>query len=130
MVEKDSGLENSLVVGAQTTDGGAQLWGPARHGDDIGRQGVAIPQPTITQHRMPTPSPSPDAKVYPKPGGLVREYVEVFDYAGGLQFRGFVAEKDDERALLVFFDKGILGADMKPGCVFGTAKTFLSENSC
>jgi hypothetical protein len=47
--------------------------------------------------------------------GLVRDYVEVWDYAGGARFRGFVAEKDDERALFVFFDKEVIGKDLKPG---------------
>lgn len=50
-----------------------------------------------------------------KTTGLVKEYVEVFDYVGGLQFRGFVAEKGDERALFVFFENSALGADLKPG---------------
>lgn len=104
MVEKDTGLETSLVMDA-----------PSSNGAPGSTNSVAIPQQTTTKHGIPTPSPSPDAMVLPKTTGLVKEYVEVFDYVGGLQFRGFVAEKGDERALFVFFENSALGADLKPG---------------
>lgn len=71
---------------------------------------------TIMKHDLPTPSPSPDSKVYPDAAeGLVKDYVEVFDYAGGLRFRGFIAEKDDERSMFIFFDEEVIGEDLKPG---------------
>lgn len=113
LVEKDTGLENSLVMDAQERE-------ESRNDDntrsDDGGHGMAIPQQTLLKHALPTPSPSPtDAMLFAKPCGLVKDLIEVFDYAGGLQFRGFVAEKDDERALFVFFDQSIIGADMKPG---------------
>ncbi|RMZ18662.1 hypothetical protein D0862_00110 [Hortaea werneckii] len=104
LVEKDTGLETSLVMDA-----------PSSNGAPGSTNSVAIPQQTTTKHGIPTPSPSPDAMVLPKTTGLVKEYVEIFDYVGGLQFRGFVAEKGDERALFVFFENSALGADLKPG---------------
>jgi len=86
--------------------------------------GVDIPR---TVHGLPTPSPSPDGRSYPKPGGgggAVKEYVEVFDYVGGARFRGFVAEQGGERSMFVFFDKEVIGKDLKPGYV----STYTSAN--
>ena len=103
LVEKDAGLENSLVM------------------DIRNENSKAMPTPlkqqqhTILKHDMPTPSPSPDGRIYPTTGGLIREYVEVWDYAGGARFRGFVAERGDERSLFVFFDREVVGLDLKPG---------------
>ncbi|KAF4551438.1 Hypothetical protein D9617_13g099370 [Elsinoe fawcettii] len=45
--------------------------------------------------------------------GKVREFVEVWTYHSGLRFRGFVADKDGERALFVFFEKDAVGKDLK-----------------
>ena len=73
--------------------------------------GAMLVGATMANH----PSPSPDGKIYPEVEGLVRDYVEVFDYAGGLRFRGFVVEKDDERSLFIFFDEEVIGHDLKPG---------------
>lgn len=46
---------------------------------------------------------------------LVSEWVEIWDYAGGLRFRGFVADRDGERALFIFFDQEVMGKDLKHG---------------
>lgn len=47
---------------------------------------------------------------------MVRRYVEVWDYAGdGARFRGFAAEHENESTLFVFFDKNIIGKDLKHG---------------
>lgn len=107
LVEKDAGARDPLVMGVR----GKMRVGdgkPAAH-----RQQQQ--QKTIMRHDLPTPSPSPDGKIYPPTAGLIKEYVEVFDYAGGLRFRGFVAEKDDERSLFIFFDEEVIGQDLKPG---------------
>jgi len=74
---------------------------------------------------LPTPSPSPDGILGPgmqeiayahmeKPG-MVEEWVEVWDYSGGLRFRGFVAEQDAVKTLFVFFDHQVMGKDLKKG---------------
>ncbi|KAK4548994.1 hypothetical protein LTR36_008767 [Oleoguttula mirabilis] len=103
LVEKNTGLENSLVMDVQ-------------HNSSNMNSARDIPQHTITKHDLPTPSPSPDGRIYPKKeGGLIREYVEMWDYAGGTRFRGFVVEKEDERAMFVLFDKEVIGKDLKPG---------------
>jgi hypothetical protein len=112
LVEKNGGLENSLVMDARNST--------QKSANHTGAAGVEIPQRqqkqhTNLKHDLPTPSPSPDERRYPNLNGLVRDYVEVWDYAGGARFRGFVAEKDDERALFVFFDKEVIGKDLKPG---------------
>jgi len=43
------------------------------------------------------------------------EWMEMWDYVGGIQFRGFVTEKDDEKAMFVFFDQAVLDGDLKAG---------------
>lgn len=98
LVEKDTGLETSLLMDLRNTS-----------------SNVPIPQSTIVHHGQPTPSASPDGRLYPNTGGLLREYVEVWDYAGGARFRGFVAEKDDMRSMFIFFDREVVGMDLKPG---------------
>lgn len=107
LVEKDSGLENSLVMDLRTNNG---------HHDGHGSDAQPIPQSTVLRHGQVTPSPSPDGRVFPKSeGGMIKEYVEVYDYAGGARFRGFVAEKEDMRSMFIFFDKEVIGMDLKPG---------------
>ncbi|KAK3116473.1 hypothetical protein LTR53_003137 [Teratosphaeriaceae sp. CCFEE 6253] len=99
-VEEDTGRQNSLVMDGQS-----------QHSNrvDVPSRG------TVLQSGLPTPSPSPDGRVYSKPGGMLKGYVEVFDYIGGARFRGFVAEKEDERSMFVFFDTEVIGKDLKPG---------------
>jgi predicted neutral ceramidase superfamily lipid hydrolase len=107
LVEKDTGRQNSLVVDAHLSNSSNK---------EASSTGVTIPQHgTIMQHALPTPSPSPDGRTYPKMGGLVREYVEMWDYVGSTRFRGFVAEKEGERSLFIFFDREVIGKDLKPG---------------
>ncbi|MCJ1369719.1 hypothetical protein MMC20_000931 [Loxospora ochrophaea] len=45
----------------------------------------------------------------------LEEWLEVWDYASNLEFRGFVGSNGDERSLVVFFDSSIVGHDLKPG---------------
>ena len=110
LVEKDTGLENSLMMDLRNNNTSST--------NGAGTNYKPIPQPpqhhTTFQHGQPTPSPSPDGRSYPKHGDLIKEYVEVWDYAGGARFRGFVAEKN-ERAMFIFFDKEVIGMDLKPG---------------
>jgi hypothetical protein len=47
----------------------------------------------------------------------VTDCIEMWDYVGGIRFRGFIAEKDGERALFVFFDQAVIGGDLKAGYV-------------
>ncbi|KAK0248064.1 hypothetical protein LTS09_016814 [Friedmanniomyces endolithicus] len=108
LVERDSGRQKSRVMYAQESRSGG--------GDGSGKVAMGVDVPR-TVHGLPTPSPSPDGRSYPKPGGgrAVKEYVEVFDYVGGARFRGFVAEQGGERSMFVFFDKEVVGKDLKPG---------------
>jgi len=50
-----------------------------------------------------------------KQKGLVTDWLEIWDYVGGNRFRGFVAEKDGERTMCVFFDQEVIGGDLKAG---------------
>lgn len=68
------------------------------------------------KHDLPTPAPSPDGRIYPVQSERVKDYVEVWDYIAGARFRGFVAENSGaQRDLFVFFDRAIIGQDLKPG---------------
>ena len=49
----------------------------------------------------------------------VSQHVEIWTYASGLRFRGFVADKDGARSLFVFFDKEVIDKDLKKGYVCG-----------
>ena len=51
--------------------------------------------------------------------GLVRQWVEVFDYRGDANFSGFVAEdKHGDKALMVFFGQDIASKELKHGYFF------------
>lgn len=60
-------------------------------------------------------SPSPEAMGMVYDNGIISDWVEVWDYVGGIRFRGFVAEKSEEKALFVFFDQNVVGGDLKAG---------------
>jgi hypothetical protein len=47
--------------------------------------------------------------------GAITDYIEMWDYIGGIRFRGFVAEKEDEKAMFVFFDETVIAGDLKAG---------------
>ncbi|PZC93822.1 ornithine decarboxylase antizyme [Pyrenophora tritici-repentis] len=47
--------------------------------------------------------------------GSITDYIEMWDYVGGIRFRGFVAEKEDQRAMFVFFDEPVIKGDIKAG---------------
>ena len=111
LVEKDAGFENSLVVDTRT------LQDKPTHGGQASSLPVRLPHDTLMKHNLPTPSQSPDMRDDPRVSSLVKEYVEVWDYTGGARFRGFVAEKETDRTLFVFFDSHVLGQDLKPGYV-------------
>lgn len=80
---------------------------------------------TMVKHGLVTPGQSPEVtaqqKVDTEPvpvadaDMLIQRWLEVYDYAGGARFRGFIAAKEDERAMFVFFDDGVLASDLKPG---------------
>jgi len=45
----------------------------------------------------------------------ISDWIEMWDYVGGIRFRGFVVDKDDEKAMFVFFDQSVVGGDLKAG---------------
>ncbi|KAI9878720.1 MAG: hypothetical protein M1830_010680 [Pleopsidium flavum] len=49
------------------------------------------------------------------PHGCVSDWLEIWDYAGDIHFRGFVADKADEKSLFIFFDDGLVRKDLKRG---------------
>ena len=47
-------------------------------------------------------------------GASIAAWLEIWDYVGGLGFRGFLAEDEDgEKSAFVFFDAGVVGRDLK-----------------
>jgi hypothetical protein len=46
---------------------------------------------------------------------LVNSWLELWDYAGGSTFRGFVANSENERCLFAFFSPNVAGRDLKQG---------------
>ena len=67
---------------------------------------------------LPSPSPSADSAIdMAVPNSAVREWVEIWEYAAGLRFRGFVSDKNGLSTLFVFFDKSVIGPDLKNGYV-------------
>ena len=113
LVEKDTSSKDSLVM-----DTHINLSNKSSNfdGSNIDRS-VEIPRPVVPS-ALPTPTPSPDGRIYPEKtaGGVVKAYVEVWDYVGSARFRGFVAEKEEnERSMFIFFDQEVVGKDLKPG---------------
>lgn len=67
---------------------------------------------------LPSPSPSTDSAIdMAVPSNAVREWVEIWEYSAGLRFRGFVTDKNGQSTLFVFFDKSVIGPDLKNGYV-------------
>ncbi|KAF1995026.1 hypothetical protein P154DRAFT_360336 [Amniculicola lignicola CBS 123094] len=60
-------------------------------------------------------SPSPGLEGFVRSVGLVTDWVQIWDYVGGNKFMGFVAEKDGERSLFVFFEQSVIDGDLKNG---------------
>ena len=46
---------------------------------------------------------------------FVQSYLEVWEYVGGSRFRGFVAERNGQRAMFIFFDREAFGNELKSG---------------
>lgn len=127
LVEKNAGAaRNSLVMGAleqgRTDESAADVdmlseTPPYDHGGHAVGMPVQMQQQRQRKSSLPTPAPSPGTLAYApvQSGGLIKEYLEVYDYhCTGTRFRGFVAEKR-ERALFVFFDREVMEQDLKPG---------------
>lgn len=61
-------------------------------------------------------SPSPEAAGLSDKGkSAISDWIEMWDYVGGIRFRGFVAENEDEKAMFVFFDQSVIVGDLKAG---------------
>ena len=76
-----------------------------------GRRGASLPSPPdldLVENGMRVSLPRNGPR-------LVQTWIEVWDYAGGAWFRGFVAGDGDEKTLFVFFDDGMQRHDLKPG---------------
>ncbi|KAF2124160.1 hypothetical protein P153DRAFT_371041 [Dothidotthia symphoricarpi CBS 119687] len=57
-----------------------------------------------------------DYGVHCEDRGNVSDYIEMWDYVGGIQFRGFVAQSErQEKAMFVFFDEAVINGDLKAG---------------
>jgi hypothetical protein len=79
------------------------------------------PATTIVYHSLPS-SVHQSSKQR-----LLTDWLEMYDYAGGARFRGYIAEDIEARSMFVFFDEGVLGNDLKPGYELVTTSTV---NAC
>lgn len=121
--EGNLAFTDSLAMGARieedndndTTEGAGRAYKDIV-GHNNNKGGAAV-----QAHQLMTPEPSPGAGILDLAGqrqqqtGFVDQWVEIWDYAGGLRFRGFIAEKNGERALSVFFSDDVVGKDLKHG---------------
>jgi hypothetical protein len=81
---------------------------------EINDYGVEVRQDPERSTGLPSPEWDPMAVGK----GLVSDYIECWDYVGGNRFRGFVAQEGEEKTMFVFFDKSVIGGDLKAGYVF------------
>jgi hypothetical protein len=98
--------QDSLVTGVYNNM-------PSGRVDDYG---VDVRRYTERSNALPSPE-TDDGMGEGEKNGLVGDWVEIWDYVGGNRFRGFVAEKDGEKSMFVFFDQLLIGADLKAGYV-------------
>ena len=47
----------------------------------------------------------------------VQAWLEIWDYVGSASFRGFIAERGEEKSMFVFFQESSVVEDLKPGYV-------------
>lgn len=95
--EGNLALKDSLAMGAHNFDDGTTQ------------------QNTRMSGYTPLATPPEDESALFENSGLVEHWVEVWDYAGGIRFRGFVATREHKRMLFIFFDDNVLAHDLKPG---------------
>ncbi|RDW91264.1 hypothetical protein BP5796_02429 [Coleophoma crateriformis] len=62
-----------------------------------------------------------------KTGQHIDAWLEIWDYAGGCSFRGFVGGNGEEKSLFAFFDEGVVGRDLKQGQVIHSLLMALLE---
>jgi len=91
-------LKDSLAMGAQNNHDGTKN----------------IASNTYDYSPLVTP-PGDESTAIIEENGLVEKWVEMWDYSGGVRFRGFVAVKEDKRTLFIFFDDNVRTHDLKPG---------------
>ena len=48
-------------------------------------------------------------------GQAMDAWLEIWDYASGCSFRGFVGGNGDQKSLFAFFDSAVIGRDLKQG---------------
>ncbi|KAL7789997.1 ornithine decarboxylase antizyme domain-containing protein [Trichoderma ceciliae] len=79
--------------------------------NDSGLTGAYLQSPPLDTHLADPFNQGPG--LVPA-GSLIDAWMEVWDYAGGSSFRGFVADDGKEKTLFIFFDiEGVLGRDLK-----------------
>ncbi|KAK8152491.1 ornithine decarboxylase antizyme-domain-containing protein [Phyllosticta citrichinensis] len=85
---------------------------------------------------LPSPPDAPDVKGFDAAhlccGSAIEQWIEVWDYAGGARFRGFVADNSggDEKDMFVFFDAAAAVRDLKPGLMALIELCSLPEFDC
>jgi len=112
--ERSSAAQDSLVTGVHCTNNNNNIF---PDDIDVSRVHTMRYPDRIAESESGMPSPEMEfVHVFDdEEGAEVKTWIEVYDYVGGNGFKGFVAEKEGERAMFVFFDPSVIGGDLKAG---------------
>jgi hypothetical protein len=91
---------------------------------------MVIDGPLLSSEPPGMSSSQSSADSFEQRHGMVTDWLEVWDYVGGARFRGFIAENEGERAMFVFFDKDVIGNDLKPGLTALLELCSISDFDC
>jgi hypothetical protein len=88
--------------------------------DSITDQKLAIRASAVQSASTSLPPYSPSSSSSSLPTNinnrrLLTDWLEMYDYTGGARFRGYIADGIECSSMFVFFDKGVLGNELKPG---------------
>lgn len=97
--EGNLALQDSLAVGM--------------YDDNNNNNGINMKSRKHQYEVLATP-PKYEAGLWDNPR-VVEKWIEVWDYVGGVRFRGFLASNGNRRAVFVFFDDNVLSHDLKSG---------------
>jgi len=85
----------------------------------FGEEGRAASRVSIAMGTNRTLSPPEEIDYSPYIGNRrtqpIDAWIEVWDYAGGCSFRGFVGGEGDKKSLFAFFDSSVIDRDLKQG---------------
>lgn len=107
--------QDSLGMGARTWKHRYSMGSSDDDDDDDTGRVVSLPNQVVAAG-LGTPPPDIAFAGSTCSRYAIRQWLEIWDYAGGIRFRGFTAEEEQgNRTLFVFFDETVIGRDLKQG---------------